>query len=289
MNPAASCSVRRLVRMRTWRFKAHFESIRWVRAAPRAARSRRGPVGWVVGRHIGTLKSAENLDEEADNIGTAFLRVRGVRCVDPQNVREGASRKQAHVLVFVLDQPVVSELRRELSDLCRAMEHQVSSHMNLWGRRHWYMMPQEQDMGIPFLAFSTASSSSPYPSRSSVTTWMPVAKFGQPRRRMHNLELCARGIGAGDSCCPGPSQHLEALDQLGVAKRGCEVLGIERRFRRLSAAPASCLGHFPLDQLECSTGALLRASRLACRSAGTVRPSGFQWRESAWKLKRLPG
>ena len=58
--------------------------------------------------HIRALKPPEDLDEELDDIGVRLLLIRRLGGVEPQNVCKGASDQQPHVLVLVLQQPILT-------------------------------------------------------------------------------------------------------------------------------------------------------------------------------------
>jgi hypothetical protein len=76
------------------------------------------PVGWVVGGHVGAFKAADDLDEEADDVRGALIRVGWLGRVEPEDVGESACRKQADIFALMLDQPVFPERRRQLPNLC---------------------------------------------------------------------------------------------------------------------------------------------------------------------------
>lgn len=66
------------------------------------------PVGGMLRRHFWTLEPPEYLDKELDDICIRLLFIRRLGCVNSQDVCQGAGDQQTHVLVLVLQQPVLT-------------------------------------------------------------------------------------------------------------------------------------------------------------------------------------
>jgi len=62
----------------------------------------------MLGRHIRTLESSEDLDEELYDVGIGLLLVRRLGGKNAQNICQCAGDKKPHILVLVLQEPFLA-------------------------------------------------------------------------------------------------------------------------------------------------------------------------------------